>query len=75
LNIEEGYSGRKHEFAPIVVEDGVWICSGCIITKGVTIGRGSVIAANSVVTKDVPPSQMYGGVPAKKVEDLHEPTQ
>jgi len=34
LNIEEGYSGRKHQFAPIVIEDGVWLCSGCIITKG-----------------------------------------
>jgi maltose O-acetyltransferase len=72
LDLREPYRVRKHILAPITLEDGVWICSGSVITKGVTIGRGAVIAANSVVTKDVPPFQMYGGVPAQKITDLVE---
>ena len=49
----------------IVVEDDVWIGFGATILSGVTIGRGSVIAAGAVVTKDVPPYAIAGGAPAK----------
>ena len=38
--------------------------------SGVTIGKGSVIAAGAVVTKDIPPYTLYGGVPAKKIKDV-----
>lgn len=46
---------------PIVIEDNVWIGEGCVIQQGVTIGYGSIIAANSVVTKNVEPKTMVGG--------------
>lgn len=54
----------------IVVEDDVWIGSGAIITDGVKVGRGSVIAAGAVVTKDVPPHCVVGGVPARVLKDI-----
>lgn len=49
----------------VVVEDDVWIGHGAIILSGVTIGRGSVVAAGSVVTKDIPPYSIAAGVPAR----------
>lgn len=51
--------------APVHVEDNVWLCTGCTIMPGVTIGKGSVVAANATVTKDVPPYSLVGGSPAK----------
>ena len=56
--------------SPICIGDNVWIGANCTITKGVTIGSNSVIAANSVVTKDVPANAVYGGVPAKAIRLL-----
>lgn len=50
---------------PIVIEDDVWCGANVTILKGVTIGRGSVIAAGAVVTKSFPPYSIIGGVPAK----------
>lgn len=52
-----------------IVEDDVWFGYGCIIMSGVKIGRGSIIAAGSVVTGDVSPYSIYAGVPAKKIAD------
>lgn len=49
---------------PIVVEDNVWIGANCMILGGVTIGEGSVIAAGSVVKKNVPAKAIFGGNPA-----------
>jgi chloramphenicol O-acetyltransferase type B len=51
-----------------VIEDDVWVGYGCTIMSGITIHRGSIIAAGSVVTKDVEPYSIYGGVPAKKIK-------
>ena len=51
--------------APVVIEDDVWCGANVTILKGVTIGRGSVIAAGAVVTKSFPPYSVIGGVPAK----------
>jgi acetyltransferase-like isoleucine patch superfamily enzyme len=48
-----------------VIEDDVWVGHGAIIMAGTRIGRGAVIAAGAVVTKDVPPYAIVGGVPAK----------
>lgn len=51
--------------APIRIEDDVWIAANCTITSGVTIGTGAIVAANSVVTADVPPRAIVGGAPAR----------
>jgi acetyltransferase-like isoleucine patch superfamily enzyme len=51
--------------APVVIGKDVWIGVGARILKGVTVGDHAVIGANSVVTKDVPPYAVVGGVPAK----------
>lgn len=55
---------------PIVVEDDVWLATRSMILKGVTIGKGSVVAAGAVVTRDVPPFTMVAGVPARHVRSL-----
>lgn len=51
----------------VVIEDHVWIASRVTILPGVTIGRGSVIASGALVTKDIPPMSIAGGVPAKVI--------
>lgn len=60
-----------HKKAPVVIEKDVWIGANCIILPGVSIGEGSIIAAGSVVTKNVPKNVYVAGVPAKiiKVRD------
>lgn len=55
------------EGAPIVVEDDVWIAANCTITAGVRLGKGCIVGANSVVTKDVPPYAIVGGVPGRVI--------
>lgn len=50
---------------PVVIEDGVWLGENVVVLPGVTIGRGSVIGANSVVTQDVPPYTVALGIPAR----------
>ena len=50
---------------PIRIEDDVWIGSKAVILSGVTIGKGSIIAAGTVVTKSVPPYSVVGGVPSR----------
>lgn len=57
----------------IVVEDDVWIGCGSTILSGVRIGQGAVVAAGSVVTKDVPPYAIVGGVPAKIIKYRFSP--
>jgi len=58
---------QGHTFSPVVIEDDVWIGMDSIILKGVTVGKGAVIAAGSVVTKDVPQFQIVAGAPAKMI--------
>lgn len=55
------------EDLPVVIEDDVWVGANVTILKGVTIGRGSVIAAGGVVNKSTPPYSISGGVPAKTI--------
>jgi len=55
----------------IVIEDDVWLGAGAIITDGVRVGQGAVVAAGAVVTKDVPPHTVVGGVPAKPIKNIN----
>lgn len=57
--------------APVDVGDDVWIGHGAMILKGVTVGRGAIIAAGSVVTKNVPEYSIVAGVPAKVLGMRH----
>lgn len=54
--------------APVVIEDDVWIGAQAVITRGVRIGRGAIVAANSVVTKDIPPYAIAAGAPARVIK-------
>ena len=63
--IEQGITAEG-----IVIEDDVWLGSGAVVTDGVRIGRGAVVAAGAVVTKDVPPHTVVGGVPARVIRTI-----
>jgi acetyltransferase-like isoleucine patch superfamily enzyme len=52
---------------PVIISDDVWIGAGAKILPGITIGEGAVIAAGAVVNIDVPPYEIFGGIPAKKI--------
>lgn len=64
-NIKIPMINQKNTEAPIFIENNVWIASNCTIGKGVRIGEGAIIAANSFVNKDVKAFSIVGGVPAK----------
>ncbi len=58
--------------APVHIGNHVWLCTGCTIMPGVTIGDGAVVAANATVTRDVPPRSLVGGSPAKVIKEKIE---
>lgn len=55
---------------PIVIERNVWIAAGATVIGGVTVGANAVVAAGSVVTKDVPPNTLVGGNPARVIRTI-----
>jgi len=59
---------QGHTFSDIRICEDVWIGANVIILSGVTIGKGSVVAAGAVVTKDIPPFSISAGVPAKVIK-------
>ena len=61
---DQGYNN-----APIVIEDDVWIGFQAIILPGVTVGRGAIVGAGAVVTRDVKPYCIVGGVPARLIRE------
>lgn len=68
----ELWSWKHADAKPVVIHDNVWIGEYARINKGVTIGEGSIVAANAVVTKDVPPYSIVAGNPAVVVkENIH----
>jgi acetyltransferase-like isoleucine patch superfamily enzyme len=54
-------------YAPVSIEDDVWIGANVVVTCGVTVGKGSIVGAGAVVTRDVPPNSVVAGVPAQVV--------
>ncbi|MBW6516849.1 MAG: acyltransferase [Candidatus Cloacimonetes bacterium] len=56
--------------APVVIKKNAWIGIGAILLPGITIGEGAIVAAGSVVTKDVPPNTLVGGMPAKLIREF-----
>ena len=65
------FSGRP-DLLPTELQDDCWIGYGAIIMAGVTIGRGAIVAAGSVVTKDVAPYEIVGGAPARPIGERFE---
>lgn len=63
-------NNRKNHYAPIHIENHVWIGSNATVLPGVTIGDWAVVAAGAVVTKDVPERTVVGGVPAKVIKTI-----
>lgn len=61
--MKQGYFG-----GPITIHDDVWIGANAVILPHVTIGKGAIVGANAVVTKDVSPYSIVGGVPAKEIK-------
>ncbi|WP_135606655.1 DapH/DapD/GlmU-related protein [Methanococcoides sp. NM1] len=66
-NLKEIYPRRIGE---VIIEDDVWIGTGTIILPGITIGTMSIIAAGAMVTEDVPPYTIVGGVPARFIKNV-----
>lgn len=62
--VKQGYVESQ-----IIIEDDVWIAANCTIAAGVKVGKGSIVAANSCVTKEVEPYSIVGGVPAKLISN------
>lgn len=75
LSSDANWSRLMTVFKPIrgkiLLESDCWIGAGAIILPNVTIGKYSIVAAGSVVTKDVKPFTMVGGVPAKHIKDIN----
>jgi maltose O-acetyltransferase len=59
-----GFVGRV---APVIIDDHCFIATGAIILKGVHIGAGAIVGAGSVVTRDIPPGEIWAGNPARKI--------
>lgn len=68
--LEPERRNERPESRPIVLEANVWLGAKVIVLRGVRIGEGSVIAAGSVVTRDIPPRSLAAGVPAKVIRRL-----
>lgn len=70
-NYPDGYHDLEYA-TPITINDGCWICSSSTICGGVTIGKNSIVAAGSVVLKDVPANSIVAGVPAKVIRQIDD---
>nr|WP_315590658.1 CatB-related O-acetyltransferase [Sphingomonas psychrotolerans] len=73
VSSEKWWSRRDNGFPKIRIGSDVWIGEGALIRRGVTIGDGAVVAARSVVTRDVPPYAIVGGSPARIIRYRFEP--
>lgn len=66
---QHDYNDDYHKYvcASVLIEDYVWVASRAVLLPGTTIGRGAVVAAGAVVTKNVEPMNVVGGIPAKVI--------
>jgi acetyltransferase-like isoleucine patch superfamily enzyme len=65
----------RHEYAvsesrPISIEEGAWIGAAAVILPGVTVGRGAIVGANAVVSRSVPPMEVWVGIPARYLKQV-----
>lgn len=74
IDVTDTEKGPEHDL-PVIIEDDVWCGANVTILKGVTIGRGSIVAAGAVVTKSCPPYSIIGGIPAKVLRMRFTPEQ
>ena len=73
--VTQAFSGRSClDKGKVAIEDGVWLTTGVVVTPGVTIGRCSLVCANTVVTHNVTPFSIVAGTPAKVVGYIDENT-
>jgi acetyltransferase-like isoleucine patch superfamily enzyme len=70
-----GHSGRPARAKPVVIEDEVWIGCRAMILKGVRVGKGAIIAAGAIVTKDVPPLAVVAGPSASVIFSASAPSR
>lgn len=70
LQVVEYVKQRLIMDKPVIIEDDVWIGTNAVILPGVTIGRRAIIAAGTVVTRDVPPGVIVAGIPARVIRSL-----
>lgn len=72
LNREERVNPPDHgvKSKPVYIENGAWLGASVIVLKGVTIGENSIVGAGSVVTKSIPPNQIWAGNPAQYIKDI-----
>jgi acetyltransferase-like isoleucine patch superfamily enzyme len=63
---------RSLSFKPVVIEDNVWLGEGVCVLPGVTIGFGTIVGANAVVTKSIPAMSIAVGAPAKVIKKFNQ---
>ena len=68
----KGLPDSDDQVGNIIIEDDVWLTAGVTVMGGVRIGAGTIVATGSVVTKDLPPGVLAGGVPAKVIRPLSD---
>lgn len=66
--LDEPINSQKLTLAPVKIENNVWIGLGATVLQGVTVGEGAIVAAGSVVNKDVPKNSVVAGIPAKVIK-------
>lgn len=66
-DLEKPMAQQGYRTESVTIGNDVWLGTGAVVLRGVTIGDGAVVGANSVVTKDVQPYEIVGGVPAKTI--------
>lgn len=70
--IREIWGDQNQVFGPVIIKRGAWIAINAVILPGVTIGENSIVAAGSIVTKDIPSNVIVGGIPAKLIKGIYK---